>query len=130
MFGELDARQALDAIMSRADVDGVRLQLSDRTSGTRWEGGQVDLADSDPGRSGCHIQVNAGSPIVEAMIAEVAGEDPTGKIRSMNGLVTLTLAGGEVDWSVVRAVWIAVRSLWGAIGYDEVSGFAADFDEL
>ncbi|MEU4250798.1 hypothetical protein AB0F15_25660 [Amycolatopsis sp. NPDC026612] len=108
-------------------ADGTELRLSDRNSGDGWMSAQLDPVAS--GAAGCHIQFSAGSPLVAAMVAGVASDDPSGRVSAADSLVTLTLSG-EVDWTVVSAVWRAAKALWEVVPYDEGAGFAVDLDEL
>ncbi|NIH84331.1 hypothetical protein [Amycolatopsis granulosa] len=116
--------------MAAALEQGIDLRLRDRESGGSWVSAMLERADETVGASGCHIEIHAQSPLAAAMIAEVADAEPTGRIRLADAVVTLTLTGSEVDWSVVRIMWRAAKSLWTVIPYDDGSGFDIDLDEL
>jgi hypothetical protein len=125
----LSAAKGLDAILSQATADGVELQVSSRSSGENWDAAEFDLAADTPGTSGCLIQFQSASPLVEAAVAEVAPEDLSGQVRFADAIVTLTLSGDGCR-SVVKAVWAAARSMWDVVPYDDGSGFDVDLDEL
>ncbi|WP_143266181.1 MULTISPECIES: hypothetical protein [Amycolatopsis] len=129
-LGENDAAGGLDALVAAAREQGSDLRPGERESGGSWVSAILDRAGEPVGASGCHIEIHAQSPLASAMIAEVAEAEPSGRIRSANAVVTLTLTGSDVDWSVVRAVWKAAKSLWNAVPYDDGSGFDIDLDEL
>ncbi|OXM71909.1 hypothetical protein CF166_17555 [Amycolatopsis sp. KNN50.9b] len=116
--------------MAAALEQGCDLQLSERESGGSWVSAVLDRVGETVGGSGCHIEIHAQSPLVTAMIADVADTEPTGRIKSANAVVTLTLTGSKVDWSAVRIVWSAAKSLWTLVAYDDGSGFDIDLDEL
>jgi hypothetical protein len=125
----LSAEKGLDAILSQAKADGVELQVTSRSSGDNWDAAEFDLAADTPGTSGCLVQFQSASPLVEAAVAEVVPEDLSGRVRFADAIVTLTLSGDDC-WSVVKAVWVAARSLWDVVPYDDGSGFDVDLDEL
>lgn len=129
-FGESDAAGGLDALVAAAREQGADLRPGARESGGSWVSAILDRAGEPAGAGGCHIEIHAQSPLTSVMIAEVADAEPSGRIRSANAVVTLTLTGSDVDWSVVRATWKAAKSLWNAVPYDDGSGFDIDLDEL
>ena len=125
--GGIAADAGFDSLVSRVAADGTELRLSDRSSGDGWVAAQLDPAAGDT--AGCHVQFSAGSPLVAAMVAGAAPGDPSGRVSTADALVTLTLSG-ELDWTVVSAIWRAAKALWEVVPYDEGSGFAVDLDEL
>ncbi|MGW4587982.1 hypothetical protein [Amycolatopsis thermoflava] len=127
--GGLSAAEGLEAILTAAREQGADLALSERASGESWMSGVLGLGGAR-GDGGCHVEVHAQSPLAAAMVAEVSDREPSGRIRSADAVVTLTLSGTEVDWKVVRAVWIATRSMWTVVPHDDGSGFDVDLDEL
>ncbi|GAA3836914.1 hypothetical protein GCM10022380_63770 [Amycolatopsis tucumanensis] len=129
-LGESDAAGGLDALVAAAREQGADLRPGARESGGSWVSAILDRAGEPAGAGGCHIEIHAQSPLTAVMIAEVADAEPSGRIRSANAVVTLTLTGSDVDWSVVRATWKAAKSLWNAVPYDGGWGFDIDLDEL
>lgn len=110
--GGLDAAAGFDALTAGLPVE-------DRCSGEGWVSAEA----------GCQIEFSAGTPLVAAMIAEAAPDDPSGRVGAADALVTLTVIGDD-EWPTVTAVWRAAKSLWDVVPYDDGSGFAVDLDEL
>lgn len=129
-FDGMDAARGLDALAAQTRDQGVDLQRANREAGVSWVSALLDRAGEPVGTSGCHLEIHAQSPLVTAMVTEVADAEPSGRIRAANAVVTLTLTGRAVDWSLVRIVWQAIKSLWTVVPYDDASGFDIDLDEL
>ncbi|GAA1021776.1 MULTISPECIES: hypothetical protein [Amycolatopsis] len=100
---------------------GAAVSVEDRHSGEGWVSAEVG--------GGCQLEFSAGTPVVAAMIAELALSDESGRVVAADAIATLTLSG-EVEWSVVSAVWRAAKSLWDVVPHDDGSGFAVDLDAL
>lgn len=95
------------------------LPVENRCGGDGWVSADV----------GFQLEVSAGTPLVERVIAEAVPDDPSGRVAVADAVVTLTLSG-EVVWSEVSAVWRAAKALWDVVPSDDGSGFAVDLDEL
>jgi hypothetical protein len=119
--GGLTPGEGFDALLARASGESGELPVSDRSSGAGWVAAHLDP-------DGCLLQFSAGSPLVAAMVAEVAPDDPTGRVAAADAVVTLTLSG-DVEWAAVSALWRAAKALWDAVAYDEGSGFGVDLTE-
>jgi hypothetical protein len=124
--GGMTAGKGFGALLSRVSADGTELLVSDRRSGEGWAAARLDPA-ATPGAGGCHVQFDAGSPTADAMIAEAAPGDPSGRVAAADAVVTLTLSG-DVRWAVVSAVWHAATALWDVIPFDDGSGFAVELE--
>lgn len=102
-------------------TEGAAVPVENRLNGEGWVSAEVG--------DGCQLEFSAGTPVVAAMIAELAPSDESGRLGASDAVATLTLSG-EVAWSAVSAVWRAAKSLWDVVPYDDGSGFAVDLDAL
>jgi hypothetical protein len=125
----VSAVEGLDAVLSQTKADGAELQSSSRSSGDGWVAAAIDQVGDVPGARGCRVEFHSASPLVEKAVAEVASEDLSGRVRNADAIVILTLSG-DVRWVIVKAIWVAARTLWEVIPYDDGSGFDVDLDEL
>lgn len=125
----LSSANGLDAILSQAKSDGTELSLSSRSSGETWVAAAIDQTADIPGARGCHIEFRSASPLVKAAVAEISSEDPSGRVHFADAIVTLTLSGDD-SWAIVKATWMAAKTLWEVVPYDEGSGFNVVLDEL
>ena len=125
--GGIAAGAGFGSLVSLVSANGTELRLSDRSSGDGWVAAQLDPVAG--GTAGCHVEFSAGSPLVAAMVADGGADDPAGRVSAADAIVTLTLSG-EVDWTVVAAIWRAAKSLWEVVPHDDGSGFDVDLDEL
>jgi hypothetical protein len=68
------------------------------------------------------LEVHVGvAEIAESVIA--ASPNDEHGIWGCDLLATVTLSGDNPDWPLVDRIWAAVVSLWGAVPWDESSGF-------
>ena len=84
--------------------------------GTKGEGSDRATADL------LTLEVHVGvSEIAESVIA-ASPNDEEG-VWGCDLLVTITLSGDSPDWPLVNRIWTTAETLWGAVPWDEASGF-------
>jgi hypothetical protein len=52
------------------------------------------------------------------------------RIAGTDLLITVTIMGQVVDWTLVRNVCLSVTGLWPTVPHSDVSGFDTELDQL
>ena len=76
-----------------------------------------------------HLGLSTRPEAVKDQVAwalEVGGPD---SVAAADTLIEITLSGPPTDWATVHALGRAAIDLWGAVIYDEDTGFASSLDE-
>ncbi|MEV6992007.1 hypothetical protein AB0N87_22735 [Streptomyces sp. NPDC093228] len=68
------------------------------------------------------LEVHVGVAEIAEPVIAASPNDEQG-ISGCDLLATVTLSGDNPDWPLVHRIWAAVVSLWGAVPWDESSGF-------
>ncbi|MFF4041253.1 hypothetical protein [Streptomyces sp. NPDC001816] len=124
--GEDRGDEALDRLLDHLLEGGDRLlgewlgPFEDSVAAFRLGTGS---SDSDrPVADLLTLEVHVGvAEIAESVIA-ASPNDERG-IWGCDLLATVTLSGDNPDWALLHRIWAAVVSLWGAVPWDESSGF-------
>ncbi|WP_031071673.1 hypothetical protein [Streptomyces sp. NRRL WC-3742] len=69
------------------------------------------------------LEVQVGTAWIAESVIEASPDDAHG-IWGCDLLATITLSGDSPDWPLVDRIWTALVDLWGAVAWDEASGFA------
>ncbi|MFF4836675.1 hypothetical protein [Streptomyces sp. NPDC001315] len=124
--GEDRGDEALDRLLDHLLESGDRLvgewlgPFEDSVAAFRLGTGGSD-SDS-PVADLLTLEIHVGvAEIAESVIA-ASPNDERG-IWGCDLLATVTLSGDNPDWALVHRIWAAVVSLWGAVPWDESSGF-------
>ncbi|MGW2932792.1 hypothetical protein ACWDA7_13210 [Streptomyces sp. NPDC001156] len=68
------------------------------------------------------LEVHVGVAEIAESVITASPNDEQG-IWGCDLLATVTLSGDNPDWALLHRIWAAVVSLWGAVPWDESSGF-------
>ncbi|MFE4695483.1 hypothetical protein ACFRIC_00185 [Streptomyces sp. NPDC056738] len=68
------------------------------------------------------LEVHVGVAEIAERVIDASPDDEWG-IWGSDLLATVTLSGDNPDWALVHRIWAAVADLWGAVPWDESSGF-------
>ncbi|MER6227530.1 hypothetical protein ABT189_44485 [Streptomyces sp900105755] len=122
--GEDRGDEALDRLLDYLLESGDRLvgewlgPLQDSVAAFRLGTGSSDSPVADLLTLEIHVGV---AEIAESVIA-ASPNDERG-IWGCDLLATIALSGDNPDWALVHRIWAAVVNLWGAVPWDEPSGF-------
>lgn len=96
-------------------IDAFRLAISDRDQEIAFD----DLL----------LEIHVG---VRFIAETVIHADPDNEHGIWEGdlLALITLSGDNLDWTLVERIWSALKSLWPAVPWDEMSGFEIAIDHL
>ncbi|MFJ8104492.1 hypothetical protein [Streptomyces sp. NPDC096132] len=124
--GEVRGDEALDRLLDHLLENGDRLvgewlgPFEDSVAAFRLGTGSSD-SDS-PVADLLTLEMHVGvAEIAESVIA--ASPDDERGIWGCDLLATVTLNGDNPDWALVQRIRAALVSLWGAVPWDESSGF-------
>ncbi|MEU6339812.1 hypothetical protein ABZ883_02475 [Streptomyces sp. NPDC046977] len=84
--------------------------------GTRSSVGDGPVADL------LTLEVHVGVAEIADSVTAASPDDAEG-IWGCDLLAVVTLSGSDTDWPLVNRIWAAVVGLWGAVAWDESSGF-------
>jgi hypothetical protein len=120
----------LSGLLSHIEADGLALCVANRDTGEGWVSGDLHACLEPPEISTVRIEVHGDPALVGAMVTEVEADDYSGRVKSADTVLILTLHGADVNWPIVRKVWNAIETQWPTAVHDDGSGFGLSIEEL
>jgi hypothetical protein len=123
--GEENGSSALARLLSRLQETGPPVLVERRTGRDVDEVAVCGVAtDNGAGAAMAGqvtLELSVGVRFIADCVIEASPDDARG-VWGSDLRAQLTLSG-ETDWALVERVWSALIDLWGAVAWDEMSGF-------
>jgi hypothetical protein len=120
--GVSNVEEAVDPFLAELTARGEEVEVLERDAGPGWALCELAFKGQTAGTTSLTLEFTTETEAVSSAIARAASEPAGKRVLGSDMLGTLTLSG-PTDEKHMRSVRDALRELWQAVPYDEMTGF-------